>query len=127
LGTVDSSTKRLNGGSIKQSHDMPHSIDAPKLDVTLETDCESMAATPVPPIQKNHPTISREILGNVKAQEVAASDPNPIVTSPSKPSILNLHGPPGSEDEGHIHEYGTIHKKKRKRRKKKRNRLKSMD
>ena len=92
LGTVDASTKRLNGGSIKQSHGMPHSINAPKLgkwshiwpfapslnvaDVTLEKDHESMAATSVPPIQKIRPTISREILGNAIAQEVADSDPN---------------------------------------------------
>lgn len=31
LGTVDASTKHVNGGSIKQSHDMPHSINAAKL------------------------------------------------------------------------------------------------
>lgn len=45
-------------------------------DVTLEKDYDNMAATPVSLIQKVHPTISRDILGNVKAQELPASNPN---------------------------------------------------
>ena len=58
---------------------VPHLALRPSLnvaDVTLEKDHESMAATSVPSIQKIRPTISREILGNAIAQEVADSDPN---------------------------------------------------
>jgi len=123
--TVNASKERVNGVDIKQSHGM--TTNAAEAGVSSKENCDTMAATSGLLNQTIHPAVSRGIPSNGKAQEVIASKSDRVVSPTSRPSVLNLDGPPPSGDEGQIPEDGTTHKKKRKRRKKKKKRLKPMD